>query len=271
MGGSIENHYDSSIRFYEYLENLRSYSCNWWLDKYGNVVADNNNKAAVNKWKYYADKLQLNSSMRVLELGCGWGHMAAYFHEIYGCEIVGLNVSQGQIDYARETHSKDIIFTKLAWQDLAGRGDFDVVIADGCLVHARGQQDEFFKRVSDHLKSDGTALIKEMHLKHILRGRSQAMCAQIGQTFDMTGEYRLYREDRESARRAGLVVDHEQIDIKNYVLTLEEWMRRMEEDEEVMRQIDSDKYDLDLATWITVRQMMLEDIFTMDVMLCRHA
>lgn len=263
---AIAEHYAAPARFYEYLGSLKSYSCNLW-----GPGIETNDQAAVFKWDWYARLLGLKPGARVLELGCGWGGMAGHFAREYGCKVTALNVSRDQLNEAWERYP-EVCFVNIPWQkaheDLPA---FDHVVSDAALVHARGQQDEFFSTVARHLAPHGTALVKEMHLTRVMRGRTQAMCAQLGHTFGMTGEYRLYRQDRESARTAGLVVEHHDMGIQNYIPTFEGWISEMEKNEAVMRAIDSQKYDLDMMTWITALQMVREGLFSMDVMLCRHA
>jgi cyclopropane-fatty-acyl-phospholipid synthase len=49
-----------------------------------------------------AQQLDLRPGDRVLEIGCGWGGFAAIAASVYGCEVVGLTLSQEQATYARD-------------------------------------------------------------------------------------------------------------------------------------------------------------------------
>ena len=52
-----------------------------------------------------ARKLQLRPGDRVLDIGCGWGSMARFAAEHYGCDVVGITISERQRDWA-EQHAK---------------------------------------------------------------------------------------------------------------------------------------------------------------------
>ena len=49
-----------------------------------------------------AQAVALTSSTRVLDLGCGYGSTARYLAEHYGCPVVGTNISEKELDLARE-------------------------------------------------------------------------------------------------------------------------------------------------------------------------
>lgn len=48
----------------------------------------------------------LKEGMRVLDIGCGWGGFAVYAAKHYGVEVVGITVSESQVELARERIGK---------------------------------------------------------------------------------------------------------------------------------------------------------------------
>ena len=49
-----------------------------------------------------AQAVELNASTRVLDLGCGYGSTARYLAAHYGCPVIGTNISEKELDLARE-------------------------------------------------------------------------------------------------------------------------------------------------------------------------
>lgn len=54
------------------------------------------------KFDLLCRQLALKPGMRVLEIGSGWGTFAAYAHEKYGVEVLGVTVSKEQLEYAQK-------------------------------------------------------------------------------------------------------------------------------------------------------------------------
>jgi cyclopropane-fatty-acyl-phospholipid synthase len=90
-------HYDVGNDLYERMLDKRMiYSCGYWRS------ATNLDDAQEAKLALIRDKLQIESGMRVLDIGCGWGGAARYLAETTGCEVVGVTVSEEQAKLARE-------------------------------------------------------------------------------------------------------------------------------------------------------------------------
>jgi cyclopropane fatty-acyl-phospholipid synthase-like methyltransferase len=55
-----------------------------------------------NKLALVCEKLDLNPSDRLLDIGCGWGTLAAYAGKNYGCDVTGgtslMSIDIGLID-----------------------------------------------------------------------------------------------------------------------------------------------------------------------------
>ncbi|BEJ11662.1 hypothetical protein CspHIS471_0201220 [Cutaneotrichosporon sp. HIS471] len=55
-----------------------------------------------NKLNLVCDKLQLKSTDNLLDIGCGWGTLAAHAAKNYGCEVTGITVAQGGADWGNQ-------------------------------------------------------------------------------------------------------------------------------------------------------------------------
>lgn len=74
------------------LDKRMIYTCGYWQD------ADNLDLAQEHKLELVCRKLKLEPGMRVLDIGCGWGGAARYMAEHYDVEVVGVSVSQEQVN-----------------------------------------------------------------------------------------------------------------------------------------------------------------------------
>ncbi len=91
-----EKHYDlGNDLFINMLDKRLVYSCAYWKD------AQTLDIAQENKLELICRKLGLQSGMKVLDIGCGWGSFAKYAAEKYRVNVVGITVSKEQVELAR--------------------------------------------------------------------------------------------------------------------------------------------------------------------------
>ncbi|WP_337136085.1 SAM-dependent methyltransferase, partial [Staphylococcus aureus] len=93
-------------------------------------VQDNDTleQAQINKMDRLCQQLELQPSDRVIEIGTGWGAMAIYMAELYGCHVTTTTISEEQHAYAeqkiRERNLGDkITLLKQDYRDLSGHYD----------------------------------------------------------------------------------------------------------------------------------------------------
>jgi cyclopropane-fatty-acyl-phospholipid synthase len=95
---AISHHYDVSNHFYELvLGPSMTYSCAVF-----NSPQDTLELAQQRKVDLVARKLALETGMRLLDVGCGWGAMAIHAAKTYGASVVGVTLSAPQQRYATE-------------------------------------------------------------------------------------------------------------------------------------------------------------------------
>lgn len=148
------HHYDlGNDLFVRMLDKQMIYSCAYYKDA---VTLD---AAQTAKLKLICDKLQLQPGMRLLDIGCGWGGLAAYAAQHYDVEVVGITISQEQYEYAK-TYNKNaaIDFRLQDYRDVDGL--FDRVVSVGMFEHVGFMNYAEFMRVSARcLKDDGLFLL----------------------------------------------------------------------------------------------------------------
>jgi cyclopropane-fatty-acyl-phospholipid synthase len=89
-------HYDlGNDLFITMLDPYMQYTCAYWKD------APDLASAQEAKMDLIARKLHLEPGMTVLDLGSGFGGLARFLAERYGCTVVSYNISAAQVSFAR--------------------------------------------------------------------------------------------------------------------------------------------------------------------------
>ncbi len=90
-------HYDIGNDFFSLmLDKWMNYSCAYWKN------ADDLDKAQEAKMDLICRKLKLEPGLNVLDIGCGWGGLAAYMARKHDVSVTGITVSKEQANLARE-------------------------------------------------------------------------------------------------------------------------------------------------------------------------
>ena len=151
-----ERHYDIGNELYEkMLGSTMQYSCAYWARG-----AEDLDQAQLDKLDLIAAKLKLSPGMTVLEIGCGWGGLAAHLARNYGVRVVGLTISKEQLKYAKEHHSDlDVEFVLKDYRAYDAE-PFDRVVSVGMLEHVGHKNFKtYMECIYRLLKNDGICLI----------------------------------------------------------------------------------------------------------------
>ncbi|MBC8950534.1 MULTISPECIES: cyclopropane fatty acyl phospholipid synthase [Xenorhabdus] len=149
-----EEHYNlGNDLFTRMLDPHMQYSCGYWKD------ANTLEEAQSHKLRLICEKLQLSPGMTLLDIGCGWGGLAAYAAENYGVSVTGVTISAEQQKYAQE-HCKDLN-VKIILEDYRNLDlQFDRVVSVGMFEHVGPKNyDNYFNIVKKNLKPDGLFLL----------------------------------------------------------------------------------------------------------------
>lgn len=161
---SVQAHYDiGNDLFTRMLDPRMIYSCGYWRN--AATLAE----AQEAKLDLVCRKLGLESGMRVLDIGCGWGGFAAYAAERYGCSVVGVTLSRDQVTLGREMWKHLDVDLRLADYRDAG-GTYDRVASIGMVEHVGPKNHRRFMEVVDRtLVDDGIALVHTIGAKRTRR------------------------------------------------------------------------------------------------------
>ncbi|WP_346836616.1 cyclopropane-fatty-acyl-phospholipid synthase family protein [Microbulbifer sp. SAOS-129_SWC] len=121
-------------------------------------------QASMNKLERICQKLRLQPSDHLLEIGTGWGGMAVYAARHYGCQVTTTTISREQYEYAKALVAREGLEDKITlllqdYRDLSGEYDKLVSIE---MIEAVGHRyyREYFSRCSRLLKDDGLMVIQ---------------------------------------------------------------------------------------------------------------
>lgn len=130
-----EVHYNLGNEFYGHmLGKSMAYTCGYWAN------ATDLDQAQFNKFDLICRKINLQQNDRVLDLGCGWGSLAKFMVENYGCEVIGVNISTEQVRYAQKSCQNLPVKICLSdYRDASvynpSRKPFDKVVSIGLCEH----------------------------------------------------------------------------------------------------------------------------------------
>lgn len=121
-------------------------------------------QAQQHKLQQICERLQLKTSDHLLEIGTGWGSMAIYAAQHYGCKVTTTTISQQQYDYTKARVAELGLQDKitLLFEDyrlLTGTYDKLVSIE---MIEAVGDDflDNYFEKCSSLLKPDGIMVLQ---------------------------------------------------------------------------------------------------------------
>ncbi|PKG81038.1 SAM-dependent methyltransferase [Colwellia sp. 75C3] len=165
QSGSKRNilaHYDLGNELYtRFLDPDMMYSSAIYLNESASL-----NEAQQHKLATICQRLSLNADDHLLEIGTGWGGLAIYAAQHYGCHVTTTTISDAQYAYAQTRVEElglddKITLLKEDYRDLTG--SFDKVVSIE-MIEAVGYDylPSFFKQCNDRLKVGGKLLIQSI-------------------------------------------------------------------------------------------------------------
>ncbi|ODV87075.1 hypothetical protein CANARDRAFT_5632 [[Candida] arabinofermentans NRRL YB-2248] len=100
----VRDHYDRGDDFYEWFLGSR-------MIYTSGVISDINSAEGLeqiqdNKLKVVCEKIALKKGERMLDLGCGWGTLAAFASSQYGAEVTGITLGKNQTKFGNDRIAK---------------------------------------------------------------------------------------------------------------------------------------------------------------------
>ncbi len=143
-------HYDLDLELYErMLDPTLTYTCAYWRDDRDTLETAQRTKLAM-----ICDKLALSPGETLLDIGCGFGGLAAYAAEHHGVAVVGITNSSQHAEVARaRTVGLPVEIRQLDYRDLRRLGRVFDKIASIEMIEAVGP-----KNVATYMSSAAAVL-----------------------------------------------------------------------------------------------------------------
>ncbi|HLD68230.1 MAG TPA: cyclopropane-fatty-acyl-phospholipid synthase family protein [Pseudomonas sp.] len=162
---NIEAHYDlGNTLFEQFLDPTMMYSAAQFLSP-----SDSLEQAQLNKLERICQKLALTPEDHLLEIGTGWGSMALYAAQQYGCRVTTTTLSRQQFAYTQARIEalglQDRVTLLLEdYRDL--RGQYDKLVSIE-MIEAVGHPflSTYFKRCAQLLKPQGLMLLQAITIR----------------------------------------------------------------------------------------------------------
>ena len=156
---NVAHHYDISERLYDlFLDKNRQYSCAYFKNDNDSIEV-----AQKNKMNHIIKKLNLKKNQKVLDIGSGWGTLALEIAKQSECEVLGITLSENQLEYSKNKAKELNLENQVRFQLVDYRQineKFDRVVSVGMLEHVgKNFYKKYFKSVYNFLNDDGVALI----------------------------------------------------------------------------------------------------------------
>jgi len=203
-------------------------------------------EASLAKLERVCAKLELSPKDHLLEIGTGWGGLAVFAAERYGCRVTTTTISREQHDYAvervREAGLSDRVSVLLEdYRDLTGRYDKLVSVE---MIEAVGWQyfPTFFRRCSELLADDGAMLLQAI----VIDDRAYQV-EKAGKSFINTYIFPggCLPSMQIISRSVARVTDFRQVHLEDitahYATTLERWRERFLEAGERLSELGYDE------------------------------
>lgn len=202
--------------------------------------------AQVNKLQNIAHKLSLTSDEHILEIGSGWGGLAIYLAENYGCKVTTITISKRQYEYVTklitEKNLADKVFVKL--QDYRTLNEkFDAIVSIE-MIEAVGYQyfKTFFQTINKSLKPNGKLFLQAITIndKNFERAKAEV---------DFIKKYVFPGGCLPSMQViADNIAEHTNLSIESidnigqsYVLTLQAWLENLNQHREDILKLGFDE------------------------------
>ncbi|MNC14260.1 Cyclopropane-fatty-acyl-phospholipid synthase [compost metagenome] len=162
---NIAAHYDLGNDLFEaFLDPTMMYSAAMFLDP-----TDSLEQAQLNKLERICQKLDLQPSDHLLEIGTGWGSMALYAASHYGCQVTTTTLSREQHAYTAQRIAEMSLENRVTlllkdYRELDGQFDKLVSIE---MIEAVGHRylPEYFRQCAQLLKVDGLMLLQAITIR----------------------------------------------------------------------------------------------------------
>ena len=229
--GMIQFHYDVSNAFYAlFLGEQMQYSSAVFA-----AFDEDLDAAQRRKLDLICTKLRLAPGARLLDIGCGWGGLAAHAAEHYGASVHGVTLSAAQLEVARARTSRfgeRVTLELRDYRTLDAAEQYDAVAQIGMFEHVGiDNHDTFFAQMARLLRPGGLYLHQattRRATRDLAKFRRQsAYMKVINRWIFPGGELDYIGMTATNLERWGFEVRDVETMREHYHLTLKAWSERL--------------------------------------------
>lgn len=253
-----EQHYKVPTAFYQHLlGSCMKYSSCYWPEEV--TTLDAAEQASLNQ---VVERAEISNHMKVLELGCGWGSFSLWAAKKFPeSNFTAVSNSSTQADHIRKTALErgidNLVVITENMLHFEPTTPFDRIVSIEMLEHMRNYQ-QLFSRISSWLNDDGKLFA------HVFSHRTYAYLYEAEDESDWMSNYFF---------TGGVMPSHDLFskfddDLKieqawrlnglHYTRTLEAWLEKLNQNEDVVKQIFVDHYGAaDANIWINRWRMFV--------------
>lgn len=157
---NIEAHYDLGNEFYSlWLDSTMNYSSGIFTK-----TGESMQSASIEKMNRLCQRLQLKPTDHLLEIGTGWGALACFAAEHYGCRVTTTTISQQQFEKANQRVQQRQLEDRVTVLNQDYRlleGQYDKIVSVE-MIEAVGHQfyDGFFQKCGELLTPQGLMMMQ---------------------------------------------------------------------------------------------------------------
>jgi len=217
----IEHHYGRGDEFYEmYLDKKLQYSCGYFR-----TPEDTLEQAQEQKIAHTVRKLDLQKGQRLLDIGCGWGHLMFHAAEQYGVECVGITLCDNQAKYIREqarARKLPVEVRTTNYLELDERAKWERIVSVGMMCHVgESRADAFYDKLQS-LSAPGAIVLTHCISKMKESSGSDPFVEK--HVFPGYWFFSLEGETKRAVDRGFNVLDVENLR-RHYAMTAHHWRR----------------------------------------------
>ena len=175
----------------------------------------------------------------IVDVGYGYGFAPHRANELYGVKVIGLNISEKQVEAANrkygDNQALDLRFQD--WREFHTEQPVDGIVSIGPLEHfGRGNYSAFFQWARETLKPGSRMLLHTIHIGKVLEEEKfrfgRFLFGFLGKVIFPGGDLPTVDMIKEHSQKAGLELVGQENLGPNYVKTLEEWAKNLEQNKD---------------------------------------
>lgn len=234
---NIVAHYDLGNAFYKlWLDPSMNYSSAWFEQG----LEQDLQSAQRAKMRRALEAVELQAGQRLLEVGCGWGAVAEMATRDFGARVLGLTLSDQQLNYAtqrlRDAGQQAQAELRLQdYRDVPETGFDAVVSIEMFEAVGRAYWPSYFQALRKALKPGGLACVQSITLSDALWERYSRGTDFIQQYIFPGGLLPSPERFEQEAQRAGLLVEKRFAFGASYAETLNRWLAEFRRQEAQVR------------------------------------